>query len=97
MMNENGKAAMMIVFCKALSPLTESKINAIVDWMTPQTIFTLLGGVNDPYVDCIPKTKVAESADVTKKEAINMIATIEIKNDHGIALNISKTTSSMDD
>ena len=56
MTNENGKAAMIIVFCKARSPPAESKINAIVETITPQITFTEFGGVNEPYVDCIPNT-----------------------------------------
>ena len=78
MTKENGKAAMIIVFCNAVSPLTDSKIIAIVDWMTPQIIFTLFGGVNEPYVDCMPNTKVAESAEVMKNEAIRITAKTEM-------------------
>jgi len=96
MTNEKGNAAIMIVFCKAVSPLTDNRITAIVDWMIPQVSLTVFGGVNDPFVDCIPKTKVAESADVMKNEMINTIATIERSSDNGIVLNISKTTSSVD-
>ena len=95
MTNENGRAAMMIVFCSAVNPFTDSKMTAIDDWMTPQIIFTLFGGVNEPYVDCMPNTKVAESAEVMKNDAIRIIATTEIKNDKGIALNISKIVSSV--
>ena len=74
MTKENGNAAMIIVFCNAVSPLTDNKITAIVDWMMPQMSFTLFGGVNEPFVDCIPRTNVAESAEVMKNEAINKIA-----------------------
>lgn len=31
MTKENGNAAMIIVFCKAVRPLTDSKMSAIVD------------------------------------------------------------------
>lgn len=96
-MKENGNAAIIIVFCKAVNPLTESKISAMEDWMTPQMIFTLFGGVKEPYVDCMPNTNVAESADVTKKEAMSKMAIKEMKKDHGIVPNISNTTSSMED
>lgn len=54
--NENGKAAIIIVFCKARSPPAESKINAIVETMIPQITLTEFGGVNEPYVDCMPNT-----------------------------------------
>lgn len=95
-MNEKGKAAIIIVFCKAVRPLTDSKMIAMVDWMTPQMIFTLFGGVNEPYVDCMPNTKVAESADVIKNEAIRKTAKTEMMNDKGIVLNISKIVNSVD-
>lgn len=86
----------MIVFCNAVSPLTDNKMIAMADWMTPQMIFTLFGGVNEPYVDCIPNTKVAESADVIKNEAIRKTAKTEMTNDKGIVLNISKIVNSVD-
>lgn len=95
MTNENGKAAIIIVFCKAVKPFTESRITAIVDWINPQISFTLFGGVNEPFVDCIPRTKVAESAEVTKNEAIKIIAATERSNDQGIASNISKMVNSV--
>ena len=97
MTKENGKAAMIIVFCKAVSPLTDSKITAIVDWMIPQMSFTLFGGVNEPFVDCMPSTNVAESAEVMKNEAIKIIAKTERMNDIGIVLNISKIVNSVED
>lgn len=93
---ENGRAAMMIVFCKAVSPLTDSNISAMVDWITPHVSLTLLGGVSDPLVDCIPRTNVAESADVIKNDAINKIATKEIIKENGMVLNISKIVSSVE-
>ena len=96
MTKENGKAAMIIVFCKAVSPLTDSNITAIVDWMIPQMSFTLFGGVNDPFVDCMPSTKVAESAEVMKNEAINKIAKTERMSDIGIVLNISNIVNSVE-
>ena len=96
MTKENGNAAMIIVFCKAVSPLTESKITAIVDWMIPQMSFTLFGGVNDPFVDCMPSTNVAESAEVMKNEAIKKIAKTERMSDIGIVLNISKMVNSVE-
>ena len=57
--------------------------------------FTLFGGVNEPFVDCMPRTNVAESADVTKNETINKIAKTDMMNDKGITLNISKIVSSV--
>ena len=65
--------------------------------MIPQVSFTLFGGVKDPFVDCIPRTNVAESAEVMKNEAINMIAKIDMINDIGIALNISKMVNSVEE
>ena len=70
-------------------------MTAMLDWMTPQMIFTLFGGVNEPYVDCMPNTKVAESAEVMKKHAIRITAITEIMNDIGIELNISKIVNSV--
>lgn len=96
MIKENGNAAIIMVFCKAVSPLTDSKIIAIDDWIIPQTSLTTLGGVKDPFVDCMPRTNVAESADVMKNEAINKIAATESINDIGIALNISKIVNSVE-
>src|SRR5699024_5131018 len=95
MTKENGSAAIIIVFCKAVKPLTESKMTAIVDWIKPQMSLTLFGGVNEPFVDCIPRTKVAESADVMKNEAIKIMAATDKMSDHGIASNISKIVSSV--
>ena len=77
--------------------MTDRRMTAIGDWMVPQMSFTLFGGVNEPFVDCMPNTKVAESAEVMKKEAMSKIAKIEMKSDKGIALNISKIVSSVDD
>ena len=96
MTNENGSAAMIMVFCKAVSPLTDNRITAIVDWMIPQVSLTLFGGVNEPFVDCIPRTNVAESADVMKNEAIKKIAKTDMKSDIGITLNISKIVNSVE-
>ena len=57
--------------------------------------FTLFGGVNEPFVDCMPRTNVAESAEVTKNDTINKIAKTDMMNDIGITLNISKIVSSV--
>lgn len=96
MTNENGSAAMIMVFCKAVSPLTDNRMKAIVDWMVPQVSLTLFGGVNEPFVDCMPRTNVAESADVMKNEAIKKIAKTDMKSDIGITLNISKIVNSVE-
>lgn len=97
MMKENGNAAMIMVFCKAVNPFTDNKMTAIVDWIIPQMSFTLFGGISDPFVDCMPSTNVAESAEVMKNEAINKMANIEMKSDNGIVLNISKIVNSVED
>src|SRR5699024_2398678 len=48
-------------------------------WMIPQVNLIRFGGFNIPFVVCIPRTKVAESADVMKKVVIKVIdKTIEI-------------------
>ena len=95
-MNENGKAAIIIVFCNASNPLTDNNMIAITDNVIPQANFTLFGGVRDPLVDCIPRTKVAESAEVMKKEPINNTAKTEIPVEKGIIWNISKIVNSVD-
>ena len=59
-------------------------MTAIVDWMTPQMSFTLFGGVNEPFVDCMPRTNVAESAEVMKNDTINKTAKTDMINDKGI-------------
>ena len=82
MTKENGNAAMIIVFCKAVSPLTESKMSAIVDWIIPQVSLTVFGGVNEPFVDCMPRTNVAESADVMKNDTIKIIANTDMNERH---------------
>jgi hypothetical protein len=53
------------------------------DWTIPHTNLTIVGGVKDPFVVCIPNTKVAESADVMKNVPINTIAMIERINPNG--------------
>src|SRR5699024_11621914 len=55
------------VFCYGVSPPTCMKISAIADWAKPSAVFTEFGGDKEPLVDCIPKTNVAESAEVMKK------------------------------
>lgn len=95
MTKENGKAAMIIVFCKASKPFTDNKMTAIVDWINPQINLTLFGGVSDPFVDCMPSTNVAESADVMKNDAIKIIAATDKISDQGMASNISKIVSSV--
>ncbi len=57
--NENSKAAAMMVFCKAVNPPTYNKTSATDDCANPQATFTLFGGVSNPFVNYIPKTKVA--------------------------------------
>lgn len=96
MMKENGKAAMIIVFCKAVSPLTDNKITAMTDKVIPQASFTLFGGVIEPFVDNIPRTNVAESAEVMKNEAISTTAKIETIVDNGMEWNISNIVNSVE-
>lgn len=46
----------------------------MVDCRTPHISLTLAEGFNAPLLDNIPRTKVAESADVTKNVMINIVA-----------------------
>lgn len=94
-MMENGKAAMMITFCSASKPPTYRRMIAMADWITPQIIFKLFGGVSEPCDDCMPRTNVAESAEVMKNDVISNMAIMEITNDQGSPLNISKMVSSV--
>ena len=84
MMKENGNAATMSMFCKALNPSADNKITAISDCETPQMILIIFGGCIEPSVVCIPKTNVAESADVMKNVLISITATIDNTIDIGI-------------
>jgi len=47
----------------------------MVDWRMPQMILTRLDGSREPSELSIPRTKVAESADVMKKVMIKIRAT----------------------
>lgn len=58
--------------CIAFNPPDSIKTTADADKKNPQTTFTIFGGFKLPLVVCIPKTNVAESADVTKNVVINI-------------------------
>src|SRR5699024_7194638 len=91
---EKGNAVIIAIFCNALNPLfppEKSNTNAIKAWAKPQIIFIVTDGFNDPNVVCIPKTNVAESADVTKNVTININVIIDSTNPNGTA---SKTPNS---
>ena len=82
-------AALWIAF-KALEPSpppANNSTKAISACATPQVTLTRLLGFNDPNVVCIPNTNVAESAEVTKKEAISNNAMIDKTIPNGIWLN----------
>lgn len=70
----NGKAAMIEAVCNDCKPPVQSKIAAITDWIIPHVNLTELAGFKLPFVVCIPRTNVAESADVTKNVQIRIIA-----------------------
>lgn len=74
----NGKAIIIEVFLMATRPPLNSSTIAIIDKMVPQIIFILISGFRSPFRENIPMTKVAESAEVTKKVIIRMVAIKEI-------------------
>ena len=76
----NGKAATMDIVCNIPNPFLDPTISerANADCTTPQTSFFELGGFRFPSSDNIPKTNVAEFADVIKKVNNNAIAITEI-------------------
>src|SRR5699024_47106 len=55
------------------------------------TILTTPGGVSEPNVVCIPRTNVAESADVIKNTDTSTMATMERSAPIGSSLNIAKS------
>ncbi len=79
----NGKAAIIEAVCRAVNPPCHNKTAAVPDCTTPQTTFTLISGFRLPFVVCIPKTNVAESADVMKNVLINRISKTDIIVDIG--------------
>ena len=92
---ENGKAATISRFCRAVKPSADNKITAIEDCAIPQTTFTIFDGFKEPFVVCIPRTNVAESADVIKKVLINMTAIIYNTIDKGNSLKTANNVSSV--
>src|SRR5690625_2748871 len=74
--NTNGNAETMEAVCNAFNPPDHSNTEAAADWINPQISLILSGGLNIPFVVCIPMTNVAESAEVIKKIAIRIIPTI---------------------
>ena len=86
---------MINAFCNAVNPFADSRMIATADWATPHVNLTTLGGLSDPYVVCMPRTNVAESADVMKKMAMRMIAIIDSNIDIGSSLKMAKRVSSV--
>ncbi len=65
---------MIAAVCKASKPPTYNKIEAKAAKTIPQIILMRFGGFKLPCVVNIPKTNVAESADVIKNVEIRRIA-----------------------
>lgn len=72
-MNEMEALLRLKHFPRLRSPPVYNRTAAIADCIRPQVIFTVVGGDMDPFVVCIPKTKVAESAGVMKNVLISRI------------------------
>src|SRR5690625_308815 len=64
-------------------------------WANPHVILTELGGLKSPSVVSIPRTNVAESADVIKKIAITIIVIIDITKPNGNCSSIPKVIVSI--
>ena len=79
MMNAKGKAARIAPICKPFNPPDHNKTVAATNWMTPHVNLIELGGFRFPWVVKVPRTKVAESAEMIKKVANKKIA---ITDDH---------------
>ena len=84
-----------MVFWTAVNPPTDSRIAATIDWAIPQRILIWLLGTKEPCVDCIPNTKVAESADVMKNVVTSRIAMSDMIKPSGISLNIANNVCSV--
>lgn len=73
--NINGKAAATDAVCKASNPPAINRAVANKDCTNPHNNFLLLDGSKSPSEVNIPKTNVAELADVIKKVHSNTIVT----------------------
>src|SRR5699024_7682101 len=74
----NGSAEMMAADCKAfrpVSPPASNRTKAMAERETPHTTLIIPDGVSEPNDVCIPRTNVAESADVMKNDDTSSIAT----------------------
>ena len=78
--NANGNAATIDTVCNIFSPFTEPIINdnANADCTIPHTNFFELGGFKSPSWENIPKTNVAEFAEVIKNVNNSAIAITDI-------------------
>lgn len=94
-MNAKGKAAIIDAVCKAVSPPDQSRTNAAADTRIPHTILVMFGGFRLPFVVCIPRTKVAESAEVIKNVLISIIANIEVNVLNGKCANTANNDTSI--
>lgn len=94
-MNAKGKAAIIDAVCRAFNPPDHSRINAAADTRIPHTIFVVFGGFKLPLVVCIPRTNVAESAEVIKNVLISKIANIDVKVLNGKCANTANKDTSL--
>ena len=68
----------MELVCRAFKPPANIRAKAIKAWRTPHITFVLMSGFKSPFLDIIPRTKVAESADVMKKVQRRTTVTMEM-------------------
>lgn len=75
---ENGKAATIIAFCKAINPPEYNNTSAIDVSKIPHISLIRFAGLATPLVDIIARTNVPESADVIKNTATKIMAIMDI-------------------
>lgn len=76
MITANGRAAIMDAVCNPPNPPLYKRTAAIEDCRIPQISFVDTAGFKLPFDVSMPKTKVAESAEVIKNVMINKVAKI---------------------
>ena len=84
----------MEAVCNACSPPDQSKTTAVNDWIMPHVNLIQFGGLRFPCVLSVPRTNVAESADVIKKVAIKTMAMSDMNAPRGnCSRSVNKATS----
>ena len=95
MMTENGSAVMMRTFCRASRPPTMSRTAPRTDSRRPQITFVRLCGSRLPSSEIMPRTNVAESAEVTKNEMMSSTDRIDRGLSRGYWASVPNSTLSV--